>query len=238
MTWITSVTSLRTIFRPRPTLTGDMRIMAGRGQRIGGEPRFPPMTCRPSAAARRPMGRAPRGIRRPTAGWRAAIRRKAARCQPTGPNTGPNTGPDTGRRRAGLPPSTRRPTTGTGVSPNLAEAVVWQISAEPERAVATHMREELGIDPDDLPSPETAAAAAFAAFTVGALIPLSPFLLGFPVLSVALGVSAAAAFIGGAALAKLTGKSMFLGGLRQFTAAFLATGAAYGIGHLISGHVS
>ena len=43
--------------------------------------------------------------------------------------------------------------------------------------------------------------------------------------------------MGGAALAKLTGKSMLLGGLRQFTAAFLATGMAFEIGHLISGHV-
>jgi VIT1/CCC1 family predicted Fe2+/Mn2+ transporter len=124
-----------------------------------------------------------------------------------------------------------------GVSPNLAEAVVRQISADPDRAVDAHVREELGIDPDDLPSPQTAATASFAAFTVGALLPLSPFLLGFPVLSVALGVSAAAALVGGAALAKLTGKSMLLGGLRQFTAAFLATGAAFLIGHLIGGHV-
>jgi VIT1/CCC1 family predicted Fe2+/Mn2+ transporter len=61
-----------------------------------------------------------------------------------------------------------------GVSPNLAEAVVRQISADPDRAVATHVREELGIDPDDLPSPRTAAAASFAAFTVGALIPARP----------------------------------------------------------------
>jgi VIT1/CCC1 family predicted Fe2+/Mn2+ transporter len=124
-----------------------------------------------------------------------------------------------------------------GVSPNLAEAVVRQISADPDRAVDAHVRAGLGIDPDDLPSPRTAATASFAAFTVGALIPLSPFLLGFPVLSVALGVSAAAALVGGAALAKLTGKSMLLGGLRQFTAAFLATGAAFAIGHLIAGRV-
>jgi len=55
---------------------------------------------------------------------------------------------------------------------------------------------------------------------------------------VALVVSAVAALVGGAALAKLTGKSMLLGGLRQFTAAFLATGAALLIGHLIAGHVS
>jgi VIT1/CCC1 family predicted Fe2+/Mn2+ transporter len=57
------------------------------------------------------------------------------------------------------------------------------------------------------------------------------------VLSAALTVSAAAAVVGGAALAKLTGKSMLLGGLRQFTAAFLATGMAFVIGHLISSHV-
>ena len=125
-----------------------------------------------------------------------------------------------------------------GVSPNLAEAVVRQISADPERAVATHVREELGIDPDDLPSPRTAAIASLASFTVGALIPLSPFLVGYPVLNVALAISGAAAFAGGAAVAKLTGRSMLLGGLRQFTAAALGTGAAFLIGHAIGGHIS
>jgi VIT1/CCC1 family predicted Fe2+/Mn2+ transporter len=125
-----------------------------------------------------------------------------------------------------------------GVSPNLAEAVVRQISADPERAVATHVREELGIDPDDLPSPRTAAIASLASFTVGALIPLSPFLLGYPVLQAALIISGVAAFVGGAAVAKLTGRSMVLGGLRQFTAAALGTGAAFFIGHAIGGHVS
>jgi VIT1/CCC1 family predicted Fe2+/Mn2+ transporter len=125
-----------------------------------------------------------------------------------------------------------------GVSPNLAEAVVRQISADPDRAVATHVREELGIDPDDLPSPRTAAAASFAAFTVGALIPLGPFLLGYPVLSLALVIAGVAAIVGGAAVAKLTGRSLLMGGLRQFTAAFLATGMAFLIGHLIAGHVA
>jgi VIT1/CCC1 family predicted Fe2+/Mn2+ transporter len=124
-----------------------------------------------------------------------------------------------------------------GVSPNLAEAVVRQISADPDRAVATHVREELGIDPDDLPSPRTAAIASFAAFTVGALLPLSPFLAGVPNLKAALVIAGASALAGGAAVAKLTGRSMLMGGLRQFTAAFLATGAAFLMGHLIGGHV-
>jgi vacuolar iron transporter family protein len=125
-----------------------------------------------------------------------------------------------------------------GVSPNLAEAVVRQISADQDRAVAAHVREELGIDPGDLPSPRTAAVASFASFTVGALAPLSPFLLGYPVLKAALVIAGTAAFAGGAAVAKLTGRSMVLGGLRQFTAAFLATGMAFFIGHLVGGHIS
>ena len=124
-----------------------------------------------------------------------------------------------------------------GVSPNLAEAVARQISADEDRAVATHVREELGIDPEDMPSPRTAAAASFAAFTVGALLPLSPFLLGVPDLKLALVIAAVAAIVGGAAVAKLTDRSMLLGGLRQFIAAFLATGMAFAVGHLIAGHI-
>jgi len=124
-----------------------------------------------------------------------------------------------------------------GVSPNLAEAVARQISADEDRAVATHVREELGIDPEDMPSPRTAAAASFAAFTVGALLPLSPFLLGVPNLKLALVIAAVAAIVGGAAVAKLTDRSMLLGGLRQFIAAFLATGMAFAVGHLIAGHI-
>jgi vacuolar iron transporter family protein len=124
-----------------------------------------------------------------------------------------------------------------GVSPNLAEAVVRQISADVDRAVATHVREELGIDPDDLPSPRTAAAASFIAFTAGALIPLAPFLIGLPNLKIALALAGLAAIAGGAAVARLTGRSMLVGGLRQFIAAFLATGMAFVVGHAIGGRI-
>jgi VIT1/CCC1 family predicted Fe2+/Mn2+ transporter len=124
-----------------------------------------------------------------------------------------------------------------GVSPNLAEAVSRQISADPDRAVATHVREELGLDPEDLPSPRTAAVASFISFTIGALVPLAPFLLGYPSLEAALVLAGLFAFGGGAVVAKLAGRPAFLGGLRQFTAAFLATGMAFFIGHLVGAHV-
>jgi VIT1/CCC1 family predicted Fe2+/Mn2+ transporter len=125
-----------------------------------------------------------------------------------------------------------------GVTPNVAEAVVRQISADPDRAVATHIREELGIDPDDLPSPWTAAGASFISFTIGALLPLAPYLVGYPVLAVAFVIAGLTALVGGGAVAKLTERPILSGGLRQFVAAFLATGAAFLIGHLVGGSVT
>jgi VIT1/CCC1 family predicted Fe2+/Mn2+ transporter len=74
-------------------------------------------------------------------------------------------------------------------------------------------------------------------FTVGALVPLAPYLLGHPSLTAALVLAGLFAFVGGAAVANLAGRPAFLGGLRQLTAAFLATGMAFFIGHLIGAHV-
>lgn len=125
-----------------------------------------------------------------------------------------------------------------GVSPDLAVAVSRQISTDPEEAVKLHVREELGIDPDDLPSPWTAAGASFASFTVGALIPLLPYLIGLPVLVLALMLAAIAAFGGGAAVARLTGRPMLLGGTRQFALGALATGMTFLVGHLIGASIS
>ncbi|HEY6497772.1 MAG TPA: hypothetical protein VIZ43_31210, partial [Trebonia sp.] len=62
--------------------------------------------------------------------------------------------------------------------------------------------------------------------------------VGYPVLQASLAISGVAAFAGGAAVARLTGRSMLLGGLRQFTAAFLATAAALLIGHAVGGHIA
>ena len=114
-----------------------------------------------------------------------------------------------------------------GVRPDLAIEVARQISVDPEEAIKVHVREELGIDPDDLPSPWTAAGASFASFTVGALLPLLPYLVGFPVFSLALFLAGLAAFVGGAAVAKLTGRPWLIGGLLQFALGALATGMSF-----------
>jgi len=58
-----------------------------------------------------------------------------------------------------------------------ARAVTRKMLKDPEHALDTLAREELGLNPDDLGSPWGAAVFSFLAFTVGAVIPLAPFLL-------------------------------------------------------------
>ena len=58
-----------------------------------------------------------------------------------------------------------------GLDPELAAEVARQIHADVDNAVAVHAREELGVDPDDLPRRWLAAVSSFLSFAVGALIP-------------------------------------------------------------------
>ena len=64
-----------------------------------------------------------------------------------------------------------------GLSEELAEQVASELSKKPEALIDTMIREELGLDPEQLGDPWKAATSSFMAFTLGALIPLVPFLL-------------------------------------------------------------
>jgi vacuolar iron transporter family protein len=125
-----------------------------------------------------------------------------------------------------------------GVDPALADEVARQLSRHPDEALRIHVREELGVDHDDLPSPLTAAGASLVTFAVGALIPLLPFLLGFSSLGAAVILAAIAAFIGGGVVARVTARPFLRGALRQLVLAGLAAAVTYGIGTLLSGHLS
>jgi VIT1/CCC1 family predicted Fe2+/Mn2+ transporter len=123
-----------------------------------------------------------------------------------------------------------------GVDPALADEVARQLSRHPDEALRVHVREELGVDHDELPSPFTAAGASLVTFAVGALIPLLPFLLGFSSLGAAVILAAIAAFIGGGIVARVTARPFLRGALRQLVLAALAAAITYGVGTLFSGH--
>jgi VIT1/CCC1 family predicted Fe2+/Mn2+ transporter len=124
-----------------------------------------------------------------------------------------------------------------GVDADVADKFVRQLSRHPEEALRVHVREELGVDHHDLPSPYTAAGASLLTFAIGALIPLLPFLLGFSSLLAALILAALAAFIGGGLVARITSRPFVRGALRQLFLAALAAGLTYGIGRLVGGHI-
>ncbi len=77
------------------------------------------------------------------------------------------------------------------------------VSRDPDTALRVHTREELGVDPFELPSAAFAAVSSLVAFSLGAPVPLLPYLLGLPVLAATLGVAAVALGAGGMAVGRL-----------------------------------
>jgi VIT1/CCC1 family predicted Fe2+/Mn2+ transporter len=124
---------------------------------------------------------------------------------------------------------------GYGVDPEIARAAATQITQNPEHAWRVHAREELGIDPDDLPSPFVAAGSSFVCFAVGALIPILPLLLGFSSIILVAIISALALFASGAVISRLTTRSPLYGGARQLVLGLAAAAATYGFGILVGG---
>ena len=124
-----------------------------------------------------------------------------------------------------------------GVSAATARQAAAEISANPDKALAVHSMEELGVDPSELPSPVVAAGASLASFAVGAIIPLIPYLAGVHQMMIALGLAAVAAIVGGGLVARLTDRPFWRGALRQLVLGGCAAGITYligiGVGHII-----
>jgi VIT1/CCC1 family predicted Fe2+/Mn2+ transporter len=108
--------------------------------------------------------------------------------------------------------------------------VARQVSAHPDSALRVHVREELGVDYQDLPSPVAAGGASLLTFALGALIPLLPYLAGFASLPAALILAAAAAFAGGGLVSRITERPFLHGALRQLILAAVAAALTFGIG--------
>lgn len=119
-----------------------------------------------------------------------------------------------------------------GVEPGLAREVARQLSKDPEQALEIHAREELGIDPGDLPSPTVAAVSSFGSFALGALLPVLPYLLGATALWLALLLAFLGLFACGAIVARVTARSWWYSGLRQLALGGAAAGVTYALGTL------
>ena len=122
-----------------------------------------------------------------------------------------------------------------GFTPDEAARIAHRIFEDPETALDMLVREELGLDPDELGSPWGAAAGSFVAFAIGAVIPVIPYLFGGgpAVLVVSLGLSLVALFAVGAAVSLLTGRGLIFSGFRQLGIGLAAALVTYAIGSII-----
>lgn len=119
-----------------------------------------------------------------------------------------------------------------GVDPHLAEQVAEQLSRDPDQALLVHVQAELGVDPRQLPSPYQAAGSSFAAFAVGAFLPLLPYLLGASTVLASALVAGVALVVAGAVTSAFTNRSWWFAGLRQLAFGLVAAAVTYGVGSL------
>jgi VIT1/CCC1 family predicted Fe2+/Mn2+ transporter len=122
-----------------------------------------------------------------------------------------------------------------GVDPDQARELAEVMMRDPDVALQTHAREELGIDPNALGSPPGAAISSFFSFAIGALIPLVPWFFGSGTAAVVASVvlGALAAIIVGALLARFTGRSIVFSAARQLAIAAVAAAVTVVVGKVV-----
>jgi VIT1/CCC1 family predicted Fe2+/Mn2+ transporter len=125
-----------------------------------------------------------------------------------------------------------------GLPPELAREVATTVGRDVEQALRVHAQEELGIDPHETPSPWVAASSSFVCFSIGALVPLLPYLVGATALWLSLLAGGVGLFAAGVLTARLTDRRWWASGLRQLVLGAAAAAVTFGVGHAIGAAVS
>ena len=120
-----------------------------------------------------------------------------------------------------------------GIPAADAKRLADTLISDPNRALDALAREELGLNPKELGSAWSAAAASFLAFAVGAAVPLLPFLWrGGHSLEISAGITAVSLFVTGAIVSLFTGRAPLWSGLRMVAVGAVAAGVTFGVGRL------
>jgi VIT1/CCC1 family predicted Fe2+/Mn2+ transporter len=122
-----------------------------------------------------------------------------------------------------------------GVEAAMAEELSVKMMRDPDLALETHAREELGFTPGDTGKPFQAALSSFVMFAIGAFIPLLPWLItsGTTATLWSVGLGAVGSLVVGGALSIFTGRSWLWSAARQLLISGAAAAVTYTIGHLV-----
>ena len=128
-----------------------------------------------------------------------------------------------------------------GIPEAQAKEMAAEILKNPQHAHEVLVKEELGINAEELKgSAFEAAIYSFILFSVGAIIPVFPFffLSGLHAIIISVAASAVGLFLIGSAITLFTGRSIWFSGFRQVLFGMLAAAITFGIGKLIGVSVS
>ena len=120
-----------------------------------------------------------------------------------------------------------------GVERGIAITVAAQVHENADQAVRLHLLSELGVSPEEKPSPWVAAFSSLAAFGIGALIPILPFIFGFGTLGFGLAFGGVGLLIAGGLAARFTRRNWLMGAARQLLFGGIAVAVTYTIGSLL-----
>jgi VIT1/CCC1 family predicted Fe2+/Mn2+ transporter len=127
---------------------------------------------------------------------------------------------------------------GRGIEPELAERLSTDLMRNPDLALSTHTREELGIDPSATGSPWIAAFSSFLFFAVGAFVPLLPWILSSSgnVVWWSVGLAGVSIIFVGAAVGRFTRRGTLFSSLRALAIMSVASAVTFGVGYLVGTH--
>lgn len=120
-----------------------------------------------------------------------------------------------------------------GLGPELAGQVARELSRDPQRVLDVHVREELGLSVEDLPSAWLAAGSSFVAFALGALLPVLPYLVGATAIWPAAALTLLGLFFCGAFVTRLTPRRWWYGAGRQVFVGAVAAAVTFAFGTLV-----
>ncbi len=122
-----------------------------------------------------------------------------------------------------------------GVRPDRAREIAADMMSDPDLALETHTREELGIDPTNLGSPARAALASLLTFAAGALIPLISWIAtsGDTAIAASVALAVVASLGIGLVLGSFTGRPRWRSAVRQLTLLVVAAGITYAVGRIV-----
>jgi VIT1/CCC1 family predicted Fe2+/Mn2+ transporter len=124
---------------------------------------------------------------------------------------------------------------GRGIDPGIADVMAAELMRDPEMALRTHTREELGIDPSAVGMPLQAAVWSFITCALGALIPLLPWLITANGNEIwwSIGLAGVASFMIGGIVGRFSHRGVLRSGFRQLAITSLCAAVTWSVGRAI-----